>query len=134
MKIACTLPWIFTLLITACMNTTADQYEYADGSANLYRITRDSVQYIPVTPAESSTGFYSGGKPATVSITAEQFQLLKQQLDGAIADTSLHTPDRAKRTALIVRTGPQDTTRVILHQGAAPIAIIETYLKELLQR
>lgn len=116
------------------MDIKTDQYEYADGSANLYRITSDSVQYIPVTPAESSTGFYSGGEPAKVSITAEQFQVLKQQLDDAIADTSLHTPDRAKRTALIVRNGSQDTTRVILRQGSSPIDSIETYLKELLQR
>lgn len=116
------------------MNITTDEYEYADGSANLYRITSDSVQYIPVTPEESSTGFYSGGEPAKVSITSEQFQSLKKQLDDAVADTTWHTPDRAKGTALIIRIAPQDTTRVILRQGAAPIASIETNLKELLQR
>lgn len=134
MRIVCALLCLITLLSTACMNITTDQYEYADGSANLYRITSDSVQYIPVTPAESSTGFYSGGEPAKVSITSEQFQSLKQQLDNAIAETTWHTPDRAKGTALIVRLSPQDTTRVILRQGAKPIASIEAYLKELLQR
>jgi hypothetical protein len=52
--------------VTACMSTST--YQYADGSANVYRIKPDSLEYIPVKPEESSTGMYSGGEPKKVAL------------------------------------------------------------------
>ena len=43
---------------------------YADGSANLVRLADDGeFEYLPVTPAESSSGSYSGGDPVRARLS-----------------------------------------------------------------
>jgi hypothetical protein len=36
-------------------------YVYSDGNANRYVFSKNGFEYFPVSPAESSTGNYSGG-------------------------------------------------------------------------
>lgn len=115
------------------MTQSSIRYEYADGSANRYIITLETLEYVPVKPAESSTGFYSGGEPATVKITKEQFQSLQQQFDNAIKKTEWRTEHRAKGTAVIVRITQADTTHIIIQQGVPAKASIESELKHILQ-
>lgn len=105
------------------------QYHYADGSANKYILTATSLEYLPVTPEESSTGTYSGGDPAFVEITAEQFNTLKGLFETAIAKTEIHTDSRDKMTGLIIRTAPSGSTRVILLPGVPEMLAIEKALK-----
>jgi hypothetical protein len=54
--------------------STPTHYQYADGSANVYIIKADSLEYIPVTPEESATGMYSGGEPKKAVLTPEEFR------------------------------------------------------------
>jgi len=77
------------------------EYEYSDGNANRYILTADSLEYIPVQPHESSTGFYSGGEPKKKSITPQTYELIKRALDDALSNKSIHVADRAKMTGLI---------------------------------
>src|SRR6187455_400465 len=87
---------VISILTLSCMSTTHDQYEYADGSANLYRLTEKELEYLPVQPEESSTGFYSGGEPKTVPVTVEQYNTLKDLFDQALENSSIHIADRMK--------------------------------------
>jgi hypothetical protein len=80
-------------------------YEYADGSANLYLMTKQELRYVPVTPEQSSTGMYSGGEPKTVPISTDQFNALKGLLDNALDNTSIHISDRIKTSGMISRIG-----------------------------
>lgn len=119
--------------LTACMHAQP-QYTYADGSANRYVITASSLQYIPVKPEESSTGMYSGGDPADVTLTDEQFKHLKQLLENGIAATGNHIPDRIKMSGEITRVTASDTVTIILKPGAPEQIALESGLKALLKK
>jgi len=69
---------------------------YSDGAANLYFITTTLIEYAPMTPERSSSGFYSGGEPATVAITTEEFEQIYQTFKQAQANKEDHSKNRMK--------------------------------------
>lgn len=71
-------------------------YTYADGAANVYYVTPSLIEYSPMTPERSSSGFYSGGDPASAAITSEQFQELKALFEEAIKNTEDQIENRVK--------------------------------------
>lgn len=73
-------------------------YHYADGSGNLWKITANQVEYIPVKPENSSSGTYSGGEPFEVSITLTQFQEIEKRMLDALQDTVTHQAERSMGT------------------------------------
>jgi hypothetical protein len=79
----------------------ADSYEITDGNANLFRLSPERIEYLPVTPALSSSGVYSGGEPRVRIIKTEAFKRLSDLLDRA---TSRGEPTN-KGTVQIVRIG-----------------------------
>ena len=119
----------FTLL--ACMDSTT--YQYADGSANVYIIKSDSLEYIPITPEQSSTGFYSGGDPKKVALKTEDFRNLRAMLEAAKAKHEIHIPDRIKTSGMITTFSGTEKTHFILTPGCKEITTIEGELKRLLK-
>ncbi len=122
---------LLLLLNLSCMRPDYN-YVYADGSANRYIITPDSLKYDPVTPQESSTGTYSGGDPKRVSISAEQFKSISQLLDKAVANTTVHIEDRIKMSGAISIVKGDSRTQIILAPGCAEKEAIESLLKQML--
>ncbi len=115
------------LIVAACM-IQHPQLIYSDGSANRYEISANQLSYIPVKPEESSTGMYSGGKPATISLTQPEYQKLKDLFEEAIAKTDQHITDRIKTSGLVVIGDKQ----IILKPGSPVMQQIEAELKNLL--
>jgi hypothetical protein len=125
--------FLFINLITfACMNTSTT-YQYADGSANVYIIKPDSLEYIPIRPEESSTGFYSGGDPKKVSVTPEEYRTMSTMLEAARKKHEIHIPDRIKTSGMITIFSGDEKTQFILTPGCKEITEIETALKKLLK-
>ncbi|PSB51717.1 hypothetical protein [Chamaesiphon polymorphus] len=123
--------------------TTVDRstykYQYADGAGNVYTIDLESIEYRPITRAESSSGTYDGGAPKTVKITARQYREVAAMLDRALDLKSIHVGNgkngRAKGTGLIykrVKDG-QIITQVIDRDSRSQIEI-EALLKQLLNQ
>lgn len=111
---------------------------YADGSANVSRLDRpgaaDPIQFVydPVTPAESSTGTYSGGPPRTEQVAADdpRVDALWREVERLEADTSVHVRDRAKGTGAFTITTPSGE-RSFLVKGGATLQEIERILARL---
>lgn len=61
------------------------RFTYIDGNNNTYEIG-EHLAYVPITPAQSSSGRYSGGAPKTVAIDAGQRATLLALLDQIAAD------------------------------------------------
>jgi len=108
------------------------RYEYADGSANRYIIMPDRLEYDPVTPAESSTGTYSGGDPKSVSISAEQFEAIGQLFSKALDNKAVHIKDRIKTSGAISMVKGDIHTQVILAPKCVEKEAIESLLKKIL--
>lgn len=123
---------ILLLLFNFSCMKSVQHYEYADGSANRYIITSDSLEYDPVTQAESSTGTYSGGEPKTVSLSAEQFKSIRQVIDKALANKAVHIQDRIKMSGAISIVKGDIHTQVILAPRSAEKESIEKLLKQIL--
>lgn len=121
----------FTLI--SCMSTASDNYQYADGSGNVYRLSSGTLEYVPVTPERSSSGIYSGGEPQKADVTTEQFGDLKKLFEKAISDTPAHQQDREMMTGLIVVEGKSDTLRIVLKKDSPHRVQIETALKRILR-
>jgi hypothetical protein len=109
------------------------QYEYADGSANLYLLTETSLEYLPVKPEESSTGMYSGGDPKTVVVTPAEFNELKDLFDKALENTSIHIPDRMKTSGMISAIG-STKKQCIIKPYCEEMKAIEGTLKKVLSK
>lgn len=50
--------------------------DFLDGCRNLYRVKKHEIEYCPMTPIKSSSGFYSGGDPWTATILETEFDEL----------------------------------------------------------
>jgi hypothetical protein len=98
-------------------------YQYADGAGNLYIIDRQSIDYRPITRAESSSGIYDGGTPRKVKIDARQYQEIAVKLDQVFDLKSINISNRnlgrAKGTGVISKPDKnrQIQSRVIAHKS-----------------
>ncbi len=103
------------------------RHAYIDGSNNVYEIG-ELLEYKPITPAQSSTGMYSGGEPKSVALDAEQRAELIALFDRIIADTANILAQRPKGCGTLV----VGDTRTFV-SGRSPLKIeLEQRLRGLL--
>lgn len=121
------------LLASACMNHPV-QYEYSDGSANVYVIQPAVLKYIPVKPEESSTGFYSGGEPKTVTLTPAQYKTLQELFENAFVQPQAHMQDRIKTSGLVSSISGDEKKQCILKPKSAELIAIEAALAAIIQK
>lgn len=81
-------------------------YQYIDGNGNLWRITKDSVQYVPIKPENSSSGFYSGGEPFEKKLEEAVFQHVETLFLEALRSNPATGSDHqlTKGTATVVQS------------------------------
>ncbi len=90
-------------------------FAYADGSANCHTLARtgDDVdyEYVPVTPAQSSTGHYSGGPPRHEVLRSDDPRLaeLWRRVAALEADIAHHEAHRNKGSGALTLTTPAGT-------------------------
>ncbi len=106
-------------------------YTYSDGNANKFIVSSASFEYIPVTPAESSSGTYSGGTPVINKPNTALFQKAADMMQAAQLATSDHADQRQKGTGQVeIRDGDKIST-FYLKMGSASQQQIEAALAEL---
>jgi len=88
------------------------QLTYSDGSGNAYYIAPDRFVYSPVSPLQSSSGIYSGGKAVNKSIDSKTYQALETLFREAAADTTAHTNQRTKGSGEIQFVAEQKTVLI----------------------
>jgi hypothetical protein len=86
------------------------RHAYIDGNNNTYEIG-DRLEYVPITPAQSSSGMYSGGLPNSVALDAERRAELLELLERIVADTENVITDRPKGCGTVVRDEQRTFTR-----------------------
>lgn len=118
---------LLVLLLAGC--ASPETYSYSDGSGNAYTLQNRTLSYDPVTPLESSSGEYDGGKAATVDVTPENHDALVHLFDAAMADTSDHIKNRVKMSGYL----QAGNKTVILDPDSKRKEEIEALLKSLLE-
>src|SRR5688572_19356768 len=106
-------------------------YTYSDGNANKYVISSTSFEYIPVTPAESSSGTYSGGSPVKNKPKTDLFQKAADMIQAAQMATADHADQRQKGTGQVEIRDGDKTSTFYLKMGSSSQQQIEAALAEL---
>ncbi len=109
------------------------QYEYADGSANVYRITDSTLNFIPVKPAESSSGIFSGGVPKTVQLKPSEFNQIRTVLEQGISNKGIHITNRVKMSGAITAINGKESRQYILKPNSMELRTIEELLNQILK-
>lgn len=122
--------FVINMILSGCTNNSMDMYSYSDGSGNTYFISETSLIYNPVTLLESSSGEYSGGSPAEVSLTTEDYEMLKDLLESAINNPQDQIENREMMSGYIQK----GDLGIVLSPKSASKTEIEKTLKNLLTK
>jgi hypothetical protein len=104
---------------------------YSDGSGNFYQINANTLRYVPVKPAQSSSGNYDGGTYTVKAIGPEQFAYLKTAFEKAHTATADHTDTRGMGTGQLGFTNATVDWTVILKMGSVEKEELEKLLNVL---
>lgn len=108
------------------------KYVYIDGNNNRYAVVQvaegGTVDYLPITEAESSSGTYNGGEPWKITISKDDFALLTDLLNKSTKDLAQLSEERNMGCGTIVL--PKNKT-FFLRMDAANKTAIETRFKAL---
>ena len=106
--------------------------KYSDGSGNQYLINRESIEYNPVKPQFSSSGFYNGGEHVKKGITRQQYEKIKSLLTEIMANEVNHIKNRVKGSGLITLEEGNISKSCILRPVSVQLNEIERVLKEII--
>jgi len=108
-------------------------YSYHDGSNNEWSIGPQKIVYQPVTPAMSSSGIYSGGKPFEKAISVAQFNEIEVLLKAGVANKTIHEDSRLKDSGMIIEfiTDTMIGSTYLLPMRSAEKEAIERWLGKL---
>ncbi len=109
-------------------------YEYHDGSANRYIIKNDTIEYIPIKPAQSSSGFYDGGDYVKKEISKSQFNQISSVLAEAIKNYACHIRTRVKMSGRILVLEGDNKNTYILNPNSEELPKIEKILKDIIEK
>jgi len=118
-------------LTLSCMNTSI-VYHYSDGNANEYILTTSELKYIPVKPANSSSGMYDGGDPESAAITKNQYKKIQTLFDKALDNPGIQIQNRVMMSAKITMLNSDSKKTCIIKPGSEEIGLIEKNLKKIL--
>ncbi len=99
---------------------------YTDQSNNSYTITETSVEYDPITPAESSSGTYSGGEPWKKKIDNEVFYVIETWFSDIKKDKTQHLKKRIKPSIVLSVKKGKKKEKVLI---AKPNKEFDEYMK-----
>jgi hypothetical protein len=118
-KLNVSLLVLSTILITSCDVTKKrnkqlaatgnpwyqKNYVYSDGSSNRYVFSKNGFEYFPISPAESSSGSYDGGRYIKRLPALNQFYELVDIIKASCEASAYHSQKREMGTGLIERRG-----------------------------
>lgn len=105
-------------------------YSYIDGSGNAYYMTKNLIQYDPMTAKYSSSGFYDGGKAAKVVLRPEQFEAITVIIQQVQQNKSDHIPNRLKGSGK-VRLHQQNESFILAYNTSSKKEL-ETILQKII--
>jgi len=111
-------------------------YKYSDGSGNTYIIKSEDkniIEYIPIKPSLSSSGFYDGGNYIKKEISNLQYNKIKSILDEAIRNKENHIENRVKTSGMITIQEINDKKIYILAPNSKELYKIEKALQEIIK-
>ena len=92
---------LFLIFLTGVCQAQQTKIDYYDSPGNAYHITKTTIQYVAMTPMESSSGTYDGGENKTIKINPQQFATIKSFAYKLKMDKANQTTERLKGNGAI---------------------------------
>jgi len=111
-------------------------YKYNDGSGNTYIIkseVKKFIEYIPIKPSLSSSGFYDGGNYIKKEISKLQYNKITSILGEAIRNKEKIIENRVKTSGMITIQQINDKKIYILAPNSKELYKIEKTLQEIIK-
>lgn len=119
---------LFLLVATLTFAQSPLLYTYIDGNGNTYELYDGELKYIPMTPANSSSGTYSGGEAKNVVCTKIETQDLSNAFTACIAATAEQTKTNTMGTATIKYKKGNRKARIYMQASSATKTTLENAL------
>ena len=137
-------PFFLLLFIIACTFVRAqNEFSYSDGNNNTYTLkksvstktgeTEYLATYSPVTPANSSSGIYSGGTPLETRISGTQFESVAQMITQLAKDSRQHVENRVMGSGMVVYSKKKKQKMYLLSPESGGKKELENKLRELMK-
>ena len=111
-------------------------HEYLDGNGNKYVLTSEGknkwIEYIPMKPDLSSSGYYDGGSHVIKEISDVQFNKILSIMNEAMKNEKSHVRNRMKKSGMIIIHEISETRSCILDPASKEIHEIEEILQEII--
>ena len=117
---------VLTILSVSSIKAQNSTMVYTDQNNNTYTITETSVEYDPITPAESSSGMYSGGEPWKKKIDNEVFYVIETWFNDINKDKTQHLKKRIKPSIVLSVKKGKKKEKVLI---AKPNKEFDEYMK-----
>jgi hypothetical protein len=108
---------------------------YSDGSGNTYEVASDvggaTFSYDPMTPAESSSGTYSGGEPRSGRLDAATIEQLWTRVRALEAEAAREATERAMTTGAFSVSEGGLAERSFVVQPSAALAAFDRFVSGL---
>lgn len=108
-------------------------YEVLDGNGNKYVIRKETIEYIPMKPTLSSSGFYDGGNHIKKEITALQYREITSIINKIIRNTDSHIDKRVKMSIMITIREENDKRVYIIAPNSTELNMIEKRLQDIIK-
>ena len=108
-------------------------YEFLDGNGNKYVIKSETIEYIPMKPALSSSGFYDGGNYFKKEITAVQYDEITSIINKIIRNTDRHIGKRVKMSGMITIQEENDKEVYIIAPDSTELNMIEKIIQDIIE-
>lgn len=125
--------FFLSLLIAlfACTHISDKTYYYYDGSNNKYILTADQLKFEPVNEDHSSSGYYNGGNPKTISVSPQEHRDIINLFNAALSKPEIQTNRRKKGSGIITIEDGDHKERVMIHYKSQEQKAIEAALRSM---
>ena len=104
---------LLSLLLVQCKSTQPVHISYTDQNNNRYTVTESVLKYDPITPAESSSGTFSGGDPLNIKITKNDFEAITNLAEEILSTESRDNKREMLTSVLTIKKGAESRTVIL---------------------
>lgn len=123
------------LLFTQCKDEKLKMnYTYIDQNNNRYYISQFNIDYRPIKASESSSGIYSGGDEASVSVSEEKYNEVVTIAEEFLTNKDNENIKREMLTSVLYSKDQHDNKRKVVLRSSEKRTKLENLLKDAIKK
>jgi hypothetical protein len=107
---------------------------YSDGNGNIWKISSDSVRYLPIEPEISSSGVYSGGESKIKVLGKDDFLQVFNEFDLIFKNKEIQIPNRIMTSGMLIISEKEKPDRILIFKDGLEMKRLEALLNKLISK